>query len=158
MNGPLLAVDGLRVRYGALEALFGVSFEVSHGSVLAVLGTNGAGKSTVARAVSGLVPAYEGTVTFDGQDIIRMHPYRIRRAGLVHIPEGRGIYPGLSVQENVRMAVLRVGTRDQRAMRTTVCTSCFPFSANGGPSAPAPSPAASSRCSRWRARSPFRPG
>ena len=75
------------------------------GTVLAVLGVNGAGKSTLARAVSGLVPPAAGRVTFDGQDITGLPAYRIRRLGLTYIPEGRGIFPGLSVIENLRMAV-----------------------------------------------------
>jgi branched-chain amino acid transport system ATP-binding protein len=106
--------DALLSVYASVQALFDVSIDVPEGSVVAVLGANGAGKSTLARAVSGLVPPFEGTVTFDGHDITTWHPYRIRRAGLVHIPEGRGIFPGLSVQENLRMAVRRVGTPAER--------------------------------------------
>ncbi|HEX4531523.1 MAG TPA: ABC transporter ATP-binding protein [Acidimicrobiia bacterium] len=113
-GGTLLSTTGLDVRYGSVQALFDVSIDVPAGSVVAVLGANGAGKSTLARAVSGLVPSFGGRVTFDGRDITKAAPYDIRRAGLVHIPEGRGIFPGLSVQENLRMAVRRVGTPDQR--------------------------------------------
>src|SRR5262249_50981763 len=69
---------------------------------------------TLARTVSGLVPSSNGTVHFDGRDITKAKPYAIRRAGLVHIPEGRGIFPGLSVQENLRMAVRRVGSPEDR--------------------------------------------
>lgn len=114
VNGPLLCVEGLSVRYASVQALFGVSIEVPEGSIVAVLGANGAGKSTLARSVSGLVPSFEGRVFFDGHDITKWPPHRIRRAGLVHIPEGRGIFPGLSVQENLRMAVRRVGDPAQR--------------------------------------------
>ncbi|HXY92327.1 MAG TPA: ABC transporter ATP-binding protein [Acidimicrobiia bacterium] len=110
----LLSVEHLDVRYATVQALFDVSIDVAEGSVVAVLGANGAGKSTLARSVSGLVPAFAGTVTFGGQDITKWNPHLIRRAGLVHIPEGRGIFPGLSVQENIRMAVRRVGTSDDR--------------------------------------------
>ncbi len=104
-TGPLLGVDDLEVRYGASQALFGVSVEVPPGTVLALLGANGAGKSTFARAVSGLVPACGGRVTFAGQDITGWAAHRVRRLGLTYIPEGRGIFPGLSVSENLRMAV-----------------------------------------------------
>jgi branched-chain amino acid transport system ATP-binding protein len=110
----LLSVDGLDVTYGAVRALFEVSIDVPAGAVVAVLGANGAGKSTLARTVSGLVPSTKGTVTFDGRDVTKAKPHEIRRAGLVHIPEGRGIFPGLTVQENLRMAVRRVGTSEER--------------------------------------------
>ncbi len=112
--------------YASVQALFDVSIDVPQGSVVAVLGANGAGKSTFARAVSGLVPSSGGAVLFDGQDITKAHPHDIRRAGLVHIPEGRGIFPGLSVQENLRMAVRRVGTPDQRKSAIENAYEMFP--------------------------------
>ena len=93
MTEPLLRVEGLDVSYGPSQALFGVSIDVAPGSVLAVLGVNGAGKSTFARAVSGLVPPSAGRITFDGQDITGLPAHRIRRLGLTYIPEGRGIFP-----------------------------------------------------------------
>ncbi len=93
------------VLYGRSQALFGVSIDVAPGTALAVLGPNGAGKSTFPRAVSGLVPPAAGRVTFDGRDITGLPAFRIRRLGLTYIPEGRGIFPGLSVIENLRMAV-----------------------------------------------------
>jgi branched-chain amino acid transport system ATP-binding protein len=114
MSETLLSVEGLDVKYGSVQALFNVSMDVPAGTVVAVLGANGAGKSTLARTVSGLVPSSNGTVVFDGRDITTAKPHDIRRAGLVYIPEGRGIFPGLTVQENVRMAVRRVGTKDER--------------------------------------------
>ena len=114
MSDPLLSVTDLSVKYASVQALFGVSLEVPEGSVTAVLGANGAGKSTLARAVSGLVPAVGGRIEFAGEDTTRWPAHRIRRAGLVHIPEGRGVFPGLTVQENLRMAVRRVGTAEQR--------------------------------------------
>jgi branched-chain amino acid transport system ATP-binding protein len=114
MTDALLSVTGLDVKYGSVQALFDVSIDVPTGEVVAVLGANGAGKSTLARTASGLVPSTKGTVTFDGHDITKAKPHEIRRAGLVHIPEGRGIFPGLTVQENLRMAVRRVGTSTER--------------------------------------------
>lgn len=115
MTGPLLTVENLDVRYGSSRALFGVSLSVAPGSVLAVLGANGAGKSTLARAVSGLVPPTAGRVLFDGQDITHMPAYRIRKLGLTYIPEGRGIFPGLSVVDNLRMAVGREKRHERAA-------------------------------------------
>ena len=105
MTAPLLEVEDLDVRYGPSLGLSGVSITVPAGSVVAVLGVNGAGKSTFARAVSGLVRPTAGRVTFDGQDITGLPAHRIRRLGLTYIPEGRGIFPGLSVTDNLRMAV-----------------------------------------------------
>jgi branched-chain amino acid transport system ATP-binding protein len=112
---PLLTVENLDVRYGSSRALFGVSLSVPAGSVLAVLGANGAGKSTLARSVSGLVPSTGGRVRFDGQDITGAPAYRIRKLGLTYIPEGRGIFPGLSVVDNLRMAVGREKRHERAA-------------------------------------------
>jgi branched-chain amino acid transport system ATP-binding protein len=126
MAGALLSVEGLDVHYASVQALFDLSIEVPEGSVVAVLGANGAGKSTLARAASGLVPSTKGTITFDGANITKAKPHEIRRAGLVHIPEGRGIFPGLSVQENLRMAVRRVGTPEQRRSAIEHAYEMFP--------------------------------
>jgi branched-chain amino acid transport system ATP-binding protein len=103
---PLLEVRGLAVRYGAAQALFDVAFELPANAGLAVLGPNGAGKSTLARTLSGLVRPSAGTVTFDGRDVTRASATAIRRAGMIHLPEGRGVFPGLTVQENLRMATV----------------------------------------------------
>src|SRR5580704_11097668 len=107
----LLRADSLAVRYGASRALFDVSLDIPAGQVVAMLGPNGAGKSTFARALSGLVPLTSGSIEFDGQDISKMPAYRRQNAGLTYIPEGRGIFPGLSVIDNLRMAARRAGGR-----------------------------------------------
>ncbi len=101
----MLTIENLDVCYGPSQALFSVSVSVPAQSVVAVLGANGAGKSTLASSISGLVPSTAGTVTFDGVDITKASACRIRKSGLTYIPEGRGIFPGLSVLENLRMAV-----------------------------------------------------
>jgi branched-chain amino acid transport system ATP-binding protein len=113
-KGLLLRAAGLQVRYGPAQALFDVSLDVPAGGVVAVLGPNGAGKSTVARALSGLVPLAGGSVTFDGQDIGSWTPQRIRRAGIVHLPEGRGVFPALTVTENLRMAVATLPRKERK--------------------------------------------
>jgi branched-chain amino acid transport system ATP-binding protein len=123
---PILEVCNLDVRYGTSQALFGVSLAVQPGTVLAVLGANGAGKSTLARAISGLVPPTAGRVTFEGRDVTGLPAHRIRRLGLTHVPEGRGIFPGLSVIDNLRMAVAqeprqeRLGAIDRAIERFAV--------------------------------------
>ncbi len=105
MSEPILRIEDLDVRYASSQALFGVSTEVAAGSVLAVLGANGAGKSTLARAVSGLVAPFGGRVLCDGRDSTGTSAHYVRRLGLTYIPEGRGIFPGLTVIDNLRMAV-----------------------------------------------------
>jgi branched-chain amino acid transport system ATP-binding protein len=125
MTEPLLSVRDLDVRYGASQALFGVSIDVAPGTVLAVLGPNGAGKSTLARAVSGLVPPAAGHILFDGQDITGASAHHVRRLGLTYIPEGRGIFPGLSVTENLRMAVAQE-PRHERAAAIERAIAKFP--------------------------------
>ena len=122
-----LVVDGLEVRYGPSQALFGISFEVKGGTVMAVLGPNGAGKSTLGRAVSGLVPPSAGHVRFNGQDITRWAPHRVRRAGLTYIPEGRGIFPGLSVVDNLRMSTRQLGGRTERQAGIDRAIEMFPI-------------------------------
>ncbi len=115
MSAPMLEIEDLDVRYGTSQALFGVSLTVEPGTVLAVLGTNGAGKSTLARAVSGLVAPSAGRVRFEGRDVTGLSAHRIRKLGLTYIPEGRGIFPGLSVIDNLKMAVAQERRPDRPA-------------------------------------------
>jgi branched-chain amino acid transport system ATP-binding protein len=99
-----LAIDGLRVSYGGVRALHEISITVPQGAVVALLGPNGAGKSTTLRTISGVMRAEEGTITSFGRRIDRMPAYQIARMGVVHVPEGRGIFPSLDVRENLEMA------------------------------------------------------
>lgn len=96
-----LELEHVSAAYGPYRALFDVSFAVPAGGVVALLGSNGAGKSTVARVVSGLLPATGGRIRIDGQDLTGRPAYRIARAGLAHVPEGRGVFADLSVEENL---------------------------------------------------------
>jgi branched-chain amino acid transport system ATP-binding protein len=125
MTETLLAVENLDVRYGPSQALFDLTLEVAAGSVTAILGTNGAGKSTLARTVSGLVPAASGRVIFDGVVVTGQPSHRIRKRGLTYIPEGRGIFPGLSVIDNLRMAVAQE-KRGERAQAIDRAIELFP--------------------------------
>jgi branched-chain amino acid transport system ATP-binding protein len=100
---PLLAVENLDVAYGEAQALFGVSLEVPAGGAVAVLGPNGAGKSSLAAAVGGRVRPAGGRVVFDGRDITGWAAHRRARHGLAYVPEGRAIFPHLSVLENLRV-------------------------------------------------------
>jgi len=110
---PVLAVSNLQIYYGAALAVQDVSFEVPSGSVVTVLGANGAGKSSVARACSGLVPVKSGSIRLNGTDVTKWQAAEIRRAGLVYLPEGRGVFPNLSVWENLRLAVRLVPDRKE---------------------------------------------
>jgi branched-chain amino acid transport system ATP-binding protein len=99
----LLQVDDLHVAYGAIRAVRGVSLRVPTGQLVALIGANGAGKSTILRTLSGLIKPASGRITFDGQDITRQRPDRITAHGLIHVPEGRQIIAPLTVEENLLM-------------------------------------------------------
>jgi branched-chain amino acid transport system ATP-binding protein len=126
---PILTVEDLRVRYGDATALAGISFTVGAGRAVAVLGANGAGKSTLARAVSGLVPPSGGRIVFAGDDIHRWAAHRIRDAGLVHLPEGRGVFRNLTVLENLRMAAAPLPGRQERRDAVDRAMEIFPVMA-----------------------------
>ncbi len=99
----LLEVKDLNVRYGEIEALRGVSFTVEAGQVVTLLGSNGAGKSTTLRAISGLTKPSSGDIIFNGQSIAGHSPEQIVRLGISHVPEGRRVFPGLTVKENIML-------------------------------------------------------
>jgi len=136
VTAALLEVEDLRVRYGAVEAVHGVSFGANAGEVTALIGANGAGKSSTLAAISGLVPA-GGRIRFDGHDIAGAAPHAIVRAGVVQVPEGREILARMTVEENLLM-----GLRDRD--RSALGAAPFWLGACR---------AASSRCSRSRAPS-----
>jgi branched-chain amino acid transport system ATP-binding protein len=102
----MLEVEGLETAYGPVSALDGVSFSVPAGSITAVLGANGAGKTSLLRTVSGVVRARAGKVLLEGRDITRLAVEEIVRLGLAHVPEGRGVITELSVEENLRLGGL----------------------------------------------------
>jgi branched-chain amino acid transport system ATP-binding protein len=117
-GSPLLTVDGLETFYGSIQALKGVSFEVPEGSIVTLLGANGAGKSTTLKSISGLAPSARGTVTFTGRRIDGLPSEQIVRLGISHVPEGRELFPELTVLENLRMGAY---TRtDKRAVERSL--------------------------------------
>ena len=99
----LLEIRDINVRYGEIEALRGVSLNVEAGQVVTLLGSNGAGKSTTLRAISGLTKPASGEILFNGQSIVGRAPEEIVRLGISHVPEGRRVFPGLTVRENIML-------------------------------------------------------
>lgn len=99
----LLTIKGLRAGYGAVEVLRGVDLRIAPGELVALLGSNGAGKTTLNSVVSGLVPTWAGLVLFDGHDLTGAHYRNVVQAGLIQVPEGRKVFPNLSVLENLEL-------------------------------------------------------
>lgn len=99
----LLELEQIVVHYGAIEALHGVDLEVSEGEIVSLIGANGAGKSTTMRAISGVRPLTSGRIVFDGTDITRLAPHKRVMLGICQAPEGRGIFPAMTVLENLDM-------------------------------------------------------
>ena len=105
----LLELSDIAVSYGAISALRGVSLHVAQGEIVTLIGSNGAGKSTTLRTISGLLRPTAGSVTFDGESIVGVPPHRIVRRGLYHCPEGRGVFPDLTVDENLSVGLFGRG-------------------------------------------------
>ena len=112
---PLLEIRNLVVRYGEIEALRGATIAVDEGRVVTLLGANGAGKSTTLRAISGLARPHSGDIFFDGKSIAGLGPEAIVRLGISHVPEGRRVFPGLSVKENIML-----GASNRRASKAEI--------------------------------------
>jgi branched-chain amino acid transport system ATP-binding protein len=124
---PVLELDEVSAAYGPYRALFGVSFTVGGGEAVALLGPNGSGKSTVARVVSGLVPVTSGRVRVEGNDVTGQPTWRIARAGLAHVPEGRGVFDSLSVEENLVLWFRRRVGRSRLAESLELAYARFPL-------------------------------
>jgi branched-chain amino acid transport system ATP-binding protein len=122
---PLLAVAGLHAGYGATEILRGVDLAVGTNEIVAVLGANGAGKSTLNRVISGVLRAWRGSITFAGAAIEQERPAAIVRRGLVQVPEGRRVFPNMTVRENIDLGAYRRG-RARRAENRERVFATFP--------------------------------
>jgi branched-chain amino acid transport system ATP-binding protein len=125
-NDDLLSISDLVVRYGTLTAVQGISFGIRPGSTTAIVGTNGAGKSTLARSLAGLVRPASGHVHFDGQDVTGLPPYKIRRLGVVYLPEERGVSRSLSVLDNLRLATTLIKGRTEKQEAIEKAVALFP--------------------------------
>lgn len=103
-----LSIKGLKVRYGAIEALKGIDIEVKEGEVVALLGANGAGKTTTLKKISGLIEAAEGSIMFYGKDITKLEPEKIAQIGIAQSPEGRQVFRDLTVEENLKVGAFTI--------------------------------------------------
>ncbi len=121
----ILNVSQLRAGYGAVEVLRGVDLTVNAGETVALLGSNGAGKTTLNGVLSGLVKARSGYVTFEGQDITGWHSRKVVQAGLIHVPEGRKVFPNLNVLENLSLGAFTRG-RERRDANLEKIFGIFP--------------------------------
>jgi branched-chain amino acid transport system ATP-binding protein len=110
----MLRVDGIRTGYGRSQVLFGIDLEIGDGEVVALMGRNGMGKTTTIRSIMGLTPLHAGSITFRGQELRGLAPHRIARLGLGLVPEGRGIFPTLTVRENLVATAAARGARPAR--------------------------------------------
>jgi branched-chain amino acid transport system ATP-binding protein len=110
----MLKVNGIDIFYGDLQVLWDVSFEVKEKEILVLIGANGAGKSTIIKTISSLITPNKGTIEFDGMRLDRLPPYKIIDQGIVHVPEGRRLFPEMSVEENLIMGSLHGEAKAKR--------------------------------------------
>lgn len=122
----LLTLADIHSYYGHIHALKGISLTIDEGEIVTLIGSNGAGKSTTLRTISGMLHPRKGQLLFGGRNISRMEPHAIARAGLVHVPEGRGIFPKLTVQENLEMGAFTVNDPAQVRERMDYGFGLFP--------------------------------
>lgn len=126
MTEPLLEVRSVAAAYGDVQALWDVSLSVARGSVATLLGSNGAGKTTTLRVVSGILPALEGEVRFAGERIDGSSPHRIVELGVIQVPEGRHLWPNMSVEDNLLLGAYSTRSRPQRVKTLAEIYGLFP--------------------------------
>lgn len=122
----MLEIKGLKVWYGAINAIKGISFHVDEGEIVTLIGANGAGKSTVLRAISGLVKQTEGSIRFNGRELLGLPPHKIVSMGVCHVPEGRRIFGNLTVRENLIMGAYIIKDRKLIEEKMEYVFSLFP--------------------------------
>jgi branched-chain amino acid transport system ATP-binding protein len=123
---PILRVSNIETYYGPIQAIRGVTLQVPQGGIVTVLGANGAGKTTILKTISGVMDPEEGEVVFEGRDIKRMVPDRVMRLGIGHVPEGREIFPFLTVHQNLLMGAYTRRDPDGVSQDIEMCFGYFP--------------------------------
>src|SRR5574344_102629 len=122
----MLVVNDLVVNYGMIKAVRQVSFEVKEGEIVTLIGANGAGKSTVLRTISGLVKPASGSMVFNNNDLLKMSPQNIVKNGLIHVPEGRHVFKGMTVKENLEMGAFLRKDKENLAQEVEAVFERFP--------------------------------
>ena len=122
----MLEVNDIKVYYGMIQAIKGVSFHVDEGEVIALIGANGAGKTTILHTVSGLLTPKEGTITFEGQDLVKIPGHKIVSMGMAHVPEGRRVFSDMSVYENLLMGAYTRKDKNEIAQSLEMVYKRFP--------------------------------
>jgi branched-chain amino acid transport system ATP-binding protein len=122
----MLALSAVSAAYGSFQALFGVSLEVKRGEAVGVIGPNGAGKTTLMRVISGLIPTREGAMTLDGRAITGLAAHHVVEQGIAHVPENRRLFPGLTVEENLRIGAFIPSARARFSEQLDWVYSLFP--------------------------------
>ncbi|HDD53369.1 MAG: branched-chain amino acid ABC transporter ATP-binding protein [Aquificota bacterium] len=126
MAQPALKVENLETGYGEVQILWGINLEVPVGNLTTILGANGAGKTTLLRAITGILPVWKGKVTFQGEDITRLSPHERATKGLIMIPEGRMIFPEMTVLENLEMGAFNKKARTNLKKNMEHAIALFP--------------------------------
>lgn len=126
MSNTILEIDNLETHYGKIHALRGISFSVGAGEIVTLLGSNGAGKSTTLRAISGLIKSTSGTIKFQGEDITTTPAHDIVKMGLIHVPEGRKIFKGMTIKENLDLGSFTLKDDVERKRRMDHVFEIFP--------------------------------
>lgn len=127
VGGAMFSVEGLRAGYGVAEVLHGVDLTVRRGEAVAVLGPNGAGKTTLLRSIFRTCRVLSGSVTMDGTDLLALADYRVTGQGIGHVPEGRGLFPEMSVSENLTVGGLQLASRSRSRERMDAVADIFPI-------------------------------
>jgi branched-chain amino acid transport system ATP-binding protein len=122
----VLTLKGVSASYGSVPAIHDVTIEVGEGEAVGLLGANGAGKSTTLRAISGLVRKTSGTITFGGTDVASLPPYKVTELGIAHVPEGRQVFPEMTVQENLEIGAYVPKAKAERSRTLELVYSIFP--------------------------------
>ncbi|WP_170371069.1 ABC transporter ATP-binding protein [Ruegeria arenilitoris] len=126
MSAPILSIRNIESFYGPIMAIRGVSLEVRPGQIVSILGANGAGKTTLMKTVSGVMDPEKGTITFDGEEIQGLEPHKIVQKGIVHVPEGREVFPLLTVNENLSLGAYTLHDKAQIERDRELVFSYFP--------------------------------